>query len=139
MRFRRFSTKVTVYHAICNDCGDSEGFVFDHGGIEARRGMDARPRMRPRPHRCHRVTLMANTPIILSARTLVEGLTLVDGFINPRHILASAIGSEPLEDGSQVTDHITNLPRQLSVTGIVSDFARWGPAPRRLRRTRSDP
>ena len=66
---------------------------------------------------------MANTPIILSARTLVGDLEMfVDGFINPRHELPSAIGSEPLEDGSQVTDHVTNLPRQLTVTGIVSDF-----------------
>ena len=67
---------------------------------------------------------MPNVPIILRAATAVEGLALlVDGYPARTHRVASRSGGEPLEDGREVTDHLVAAPRELSLTGIVSDLA----------------
>ena len=64
---------------------------------------------------------MPNAAIVISAASLVTGLVLeVDGWPQRRHQIGVQIGTEPLEDGSEITDHATRQPDVLRLTGIVS-------------------
>ena len=66
---------------------------------------------------------MPNRPLILRAASVVEPLRLlVDGYPDHRHRLTTRIGGEPLEDGRDVVDHAVAAPKDLVLTGIVSDF-----------------
>lgn len=63
---------------------------------------------------------MPNSPVVISASSLVTGLVLeVDGWPNRRHQASVAVGTEPLEDGSEITDHAQRQPRTQRLTGIV--------------------
>ena len=63
---------------------------------------------------------MPNQAVVISAATLVTGLVLeVDGWPQRRHQIGVRIGTEPLEDGSQITDHATREPDVVRLTGIV--------------------
>lgn len=67
---------------------------------------------------------MPNRPIIVRALTSVEGLALhVDGWPDRSHKITSRTGSERLEDGLEVTDHVVADSPSVVLTGIVSDFA----------------
>ena len=73
---------------------------------------------------------MPNTPLIISAATIVEPLRFsVDGYPTHTHKLSTKTGSEPLEDGRDVTDHVVAAPKVLALTGSVSDM-RHGLRPR---------
>lgn len=66
---------------------------------------------------------MPNGPLILSAANRVDGLDVhVHGFIRPRHHRRTNVGSEPLEDGTEVNDHAAGAPRELDLVGYLSDF-----------------
>ena len=66
---------------------------------------------------------MPNTPLILSAATLVDGLVFfVDGYPDFLHRLQTRTGTEPLEDGTEVTDLAVALPPEIRLTGLVTDM-----------------
>lgn len=66
---------------------------------------------------------MANRPVILSAATYIEGLVLlIDGFPSERHVVSTRVGSESIEEGTRISDHVTPMPALLKLTGIVSDL-----------------
>ena len=66
---------------------------------------------------------MPNSPLIIRAASLVQGLTLfVDGYPNHVHKITTRIGGEPLEDGRDVTDHVVAAPEDVVLTGSVSDM-----------------
>ena len=70
---------------------------------------------------------MPHAVLIPSLATTVEPVRLlVDDFLQTKHRLQSSIGSEPVEDGTQVTDHVTALPDKLELEGIVSDDTESG-------------
>lgn len=46
---------------------------------------------------------------------------VIDAAISEEHVSESQATDYPVETGSNVTDHIRNAPRQLTVEGIVSD------------------
>lgn len=66
---------------------------------------------------------MPNTPIVISSATVIDGLLLfVDGYPDEMHRLVTRTGSEPLEDGRDVTDLAVAQPAELQFTAVVSDF-----------------
>ena len=66
---------------------------------------------------------MPNTPIVISAASVIDGLLLfVDGYPDEQHRLTTRTGSEPLEDGREVTDLAVAEPAELRFTAAVSDF-----------------
>lgn len=46
---------------------------------------------------------------------------LIDASINENHMRSSEVTSYPVEEGSDVTDNVRNLPIEFTVEGIVSD------------------
>ena len=66
---------------------------------------------------------MPNEALIYRAGSRVDGLDLyVDGYPSHQHKLQSRIGSEPLEDGREVVDHVVATPETVTLTGSVSDM-----------------
>ena len=67
---------------------------------------------------------------IVGARTSVDKIDLfVSGWGDPRHDLSSHIGTERIEDGSTITDHVVAMPTKLSLIGYVSDMSLGPDAP----------
>lgn len=53
---------------------------------------------------------------------------LVDGYPEVAHKLSSRLGTEPVESGVEVHDHVTALPARLELEGSVSDLTQAGAA-----------
>lgn len=51
---------------------------------------------------------------------VVNTLT-VDAVLSERHELVSRVSQFPVEDGGNVTDHVLNEPRRVSIEGFVTD------------------
>ena len=54
---------------------------------------------------------------------------LIDLWLSTEHTLASEVSSDPIENGSPLTDHIVRRPNKLRLHGGVSDQlleAGWG-------------
>ena len=67
---------------------------------------------------------MPNTAIIRSARTRIAMLdAVVSGYPSTTHKIELDKSDEPLEDGTQVSDHSVTLPETLKITGWVSDMS----------------
>ena len=61
---------------------------------------------------------------ILGAGASIDKIDLyVTGYMDVKHELMSQIGTERLEDGSQISDHVVAMPTKVSMVGIVSDMA----------------
>ena len=66
---------------------------------------------------------MPNVALIPDAATMIDAFTVfVDGFSDATHKISTITGGEPLEDGTQATDHAVARQDQLTLTGWVSDF-----------------
>ena len=62
--------------------------------------------------------------LILGAGASVDKIDLlVTGYSDVKHELMSQIGTEQVEDGSQITDHVVAMPTKLSLVGHVSDIS----------------
>ena len=67
---------------------------------------------------------MPNRVVIISAAPLIAGLVLeVDGWPQRRHQIGVNVGTEPIEDGSEITDHAVRQPDVLRLTGIVGTLS----------------
>ena len=66
---------------------------------------------------------MPNVALISSSATSIPILLERVQFPDTRHKLRAALASEPLEDGAEVSDHVSQLPVELSLEGWVSDLA----------------
>ncbi len=68
---------------------------------------------------------MPNVALIPEAASQIAPLmAFVDGFDDDEHTLETATGTEPLEDGTEITDHAVARQEKVRLTGHVSD---WGP------------
>lgn len=66
---------------------------------------------------------MPNEPIVLAAETVVVGLDAeIDGIPRRQHTLTTRLGTEPIETGAEVTDHAATLPRQVTLSGIITSL-----------------
>ena len=71
---------------------------------------------------------MPNTPIIITARNLVEGLELlVDGWPSHTHKLQSRVPDEPAAWNQSFASHAKISPPQITLTGYVSDLVLHDP------------
>lgn len=66
--------------------------------------------------------------------TTVIGELNLDACIDETHTFSSTITQFPIENGSNVSDHIFNSPDKLSIHGIVSDY----PLPERINGNKAD-
>lgn len=81
-----------------------------------------------------KATLIPQSEILVNGISEVGGAPFdlnfhVTGWGEPRHTLTSHIGTEPLEDGSLITDHVIAFPPKVSMKGYVSDVIEGGAAP----------
>lgn len=54
---------------------------------------------------------------------------LITGWSSPIHTIESQAGTERLEDGAVITDHVVAMPDKLTMTGWVSNLSQDGNAP----------
>lgn len=64
---------------------------------------------------------MSIVSLINARRPASIGGIQLDAVVEERHSYETEITQYPIEDGSEITDHIRRLPIQLSISGIVSD------------------
>lgn len=69
---------------------------------------------------------MADTPVNLffnSDKTYGAGLLTFDLLLAEDHSLESSVTSHPVEDGSEINDHIQNETPSGSITGLITNFS----------------
>lgn len=72
---------------------------------------------------------MPHVALIPALSTTVEPLRAhVDNYLEVKHRLTSKVGMEPVEDGTEVTDHVVAMPAELMLEGMVSDLTQAGNA-----------
>lgn len=64
--------------------------------------------------------LIAAVPTLEDQRAIV--LMVDDNFLGERHEAVTRIGTEPLEDGTEITDHAAAAPDRLTLRAVLSDF-----------------
>ena len=70
---------------------------------------------------------MPNLALIPEASARIPPLAgVIDGYPRVGHRLTTNIGSEPLEDGREVTDHVVALQEVVTLTAWISNFQGGG-------------
>lgn len=72
---------------------------------------------------------MGYATLIPDAEPSIEGIDIyITGWTDPTHTLESQAGTEKIEDGATITDHVVAMPAKLTLTGWVSDIAQGSAA-----------